>query len=291
MRTGSSTNISASASSPPRPVTRSRPRMRSIRPGISTSPTAAIIGSVSAPTSSGARSITSRPQGAEQQLFFEQYAQTLKSYERVFGESAPADLWPPAARRLIDDPKARRVHPRDGFLVTRRQRARPCSSCRLCSSLPSGRRTKNMSLGPFDLTGGPFLILYIVLLVATVIAGFVIPRRLRPQGRDATGHRRRPARLPRRRALPLQRRARRPAAGDAGADHGTQERFRILSRELGPRPPKRSVLALPSPIALAEIERALKPYGEPVERRADRGRPADDDENAPISASARSSPI
>lgn len=61
--------------------------------------------------------------GAEQQLYFAQYAETLKSYERVFGERAPADLWPGAARRLIEDPKARRVHPRDGFFITWRQAA------------------------------------------------------------------------------------------------------------------------------------------------------------------------
>src|SRR6478672_7999231 len=52
---------------------------------------------------------------------FERYAETLQSYERAFGESAPADLWPNAARSLIDDPRARRVHPRDGFVVTRMQ--------------------------------------------------------------------------------------------------------------------------------------------------------------------------
>jgi hypothetical protein len=51
--------------------------------------------------------------------FFERYAETLQSYERVFGECAPVDLWPNAARRLLQDPKARRFHPRDGFLVTR----------------------------------------------------------------------------------------------------------------------------------------------------------------------------
>lgn len=55
--------------------------------------------------------------------YFERYAETLRSYERVFGESAPADLWPKAARRLIDDPRARRIHPRDGFIVTRMQAA------------------------------------------------------------------------------------------------------------------------------------------------------------------------
>ncbi|MDB5674597.1 MAG: rane protein [Sphingomonas bacterium] len=41
-----------------------------------------------------------------------------------------------------------------------------------------------MSLGPFDLTGGPFLTLYVVLLVLTLIAGIVIPRWLRPEGRS-----------------------------------------------------------------------------------------------------------
>ena len=42
-----------------------------------------------------------------------------------------------------------------------------------------------MSLGPFDLSGGPFLTLYIVLLTCTIVAGFVIPHWLRPEGRAA----------------------------------------------------------------------------------------------------------
>ncbi|MFM5893638.1 MAG: glycine-rich domain-containing protein [Novosphingobium sp.] len=54
----------------------------------------------------------------ERGRFFEQYAQTLKLYEQAFGP-APADIWPAAARRLLDDPRARRVHPRDGLIVSR----------------------------------------------------------------------------------------------------------------------------------------------------------------------------
>jgi hypothetical protein len=54
----------------------------------------------------------------ERNRFFDQYAQTLRSYEAVFG-SPPADLWPSAARRLLDDPRARRVHPRDGVVLRR----------------------------------------------------------------------------------------------------------------------------------------------------------------------------
>ncbi|RSY83171.1 TIGR04222 domain-containing membrane protein [Sphingomonas koreensis] len=40
-----------------------------------------------------------------------------------------------------------------------------------------------MSLGPFDWTGGPFLILYLVLLVTVVIAGVMIPAWHLPEGR------------------------------------------------------------------------------------------------------------
>jgi uncharacterized protein (TIGR04222 family) len=41
-----------------------------------------------------------------------------------------------------------------------------------------------MSYGPFDLTGGPFLILYVVLLVAAIIAAVMIPRRMRLAGQQ-----------------------------------------------------------------------------------------------------------
>jgi hypothetical protein len=53
----------------------------------------------------------------EQHRFYEQYAATLRSYERTFGHAPATEIWPSAARRLIDDPRARRVHPRDGIVV------------------------------------------------------------------------------------------------------------------------------------------------------------------------------
>ena len=55
----------------------------------------------------------------EQHRFFDQYAETLRAYEAAFGTAPPADLWPDAARRLRDDPRARRVHPRDAFILPR----------------------------------------------------------------------------------------------------------------------------------------------------------------------------
>lgn len=54
---------------------------------------------------------------AEGQRYFEQYAATLKSYEAVFRVTAPTDIWPTASQRLLDDPRARRVHPREGVIV------------------------------------------------------------------------------------------------------------------------------------------------------------------------------
>jgi hypothetical protein len=54
---------------------------------------------------------------AETHRFHAQYAATLAAYEAAFGAPPPEDLWPPAAQRLRDDPRARRVHPRDGLVV------------------------------------------------------------------------------------------------------------------------------------------------------------------------------
>ena len=55
----------------------------------------------------------------ERSRFFDQYARTLHRYEQVFGAPPPDDVWPDATRRLIDDPRARRVHPRDGVVLPR----------------------------------------------------------------------------------------------------------------------------------------------------------------------------
>ncbi|MEG3180927.1 glycine-rich domain-containing protein [Sphingomonas sp. LT1P40] len=62
--------------------------------------------------------------GAEEQhRFFRQYADTLARYEAAFGAPPPSDIWPAAARRLLDDPRARRVHPRDAIILSRPQAA------------------------------------------------------------------------------------------------------------------------------------------------------------------------
>ncbi|MBX9815572.1 MAG: hypothetical protein A4S12_02445 [Proteobacteria bacterium SG_bin5] len=55
----------------------------------------------------------------ERHRFFRQYADTLAAYEAAFGTLPPYDIWPSARRRLLLDPRARRVHPRQAMIVPR----------------------------------------------------------------------------------------------------------------------------------------------------------------------------
>jgi len=57
---------------------------------------------------------------AERARYFEQYAQTLKSYEAVFGEPPPVDVWPAAAQRFGRDPHGFRVNPYAVIILPRR---------------------------------------------------------------------------------------------------------------------------------------------------------------------------
>jgi uncharacterized protein (TIGR04222 family) len=123
-----------------------------------------------------------------------------------------------------------------------------------------------MSLGPFDLSGEPFLILYLVLLVAAIIAGVMIPRRMRPEGRrhNVTD----PDQLAYLAGGKLRFTdtvvARMLAAGTLVM--ATKTKFMS-----GTRPPRMtaaegSVLHLTAPFGWAAVQRALNPYAEPVAR-------------------------
>ena len=122
-----------------------------------------------------------------------------------------------------------------------------------------------MSLGPFDLTGGPFLQLYGALLVLTLIAGFIIPRWLRPEGRAPrntdTDH------------LAF-------LAGGAPRLAETVTARLLATRQLvmdgkkflaggpgGATPTERSVLALPQPSNWSAILRAIVGHVDPIRER------------------------
>lgn len=123
-----------------------------------------------------------------------------------------------------------------------------------------------MSLGPFDLTGGPFLILYGALLVAAIIAGVMIPRRMRPDGRRhnvtdpdqiaylAGGKARLVDALV----------ARMLATGTLVM--ATKTRFTGGSRSASPSMAERSVLALSAPFGWTALQGALRGHVSPVER-------------------------
>jgi len=57
---------------------------------------------------------------AERDKHYEQYAMTLKTYEKTFGP-APEDIWPDSYKRFYIDPQARRVNPREYLIIPRRQ--------------------------------------------------------------------------------------------------------------------------------------------------------------------------
>jgi uncharacterized protein (TIGR04222 family) len=121
-----------------------------------------------------------------------------------------------------------------------------------------------MSLGPFDLTAEPFLQLYMILFATTIVAGFIIPRWLRPDGRSA--------RMTDTRQLAY-------LAGGATrfADAVVtrllaaralvligKKSFHVAARSGGDTPADRSVLAIPGEVRWPVIEMALKPYSQPV---------------------------
>lgn len=124
-----------------------------------------------------------------------------------------------------------------------------------------------MGLGPFDLTGGPFLILYGVLMVAAIVAGIVIPIRLRPPGRRqsvtdpdalawlAGG----PARF-------VEALVARLLANGALVLSGRRG-FAAVPGRSGATAAEQRVLALSAPIKWTTILSQVKDYAEPVERR------------------------
>ncbi len=56
----------------------------------------------------------------ERSRYYNQYADTLASYEQAFGAPPPVDIWPPAQRRFLIDPDAFRVNPADAIVIERR---------------------------------------------------------------------------------------------------------------------------------------------------------------------------
>lgn len=121
-----------------------------------------------------------------------------------------------------------------------------------------------MSLGPFDLTAEPFLQLYMILFATVIVAGFIIPRWLRPDGRSA-------------RVTDTRQLAYLAGGATRFADAVVtrllaaralvligKKSFHVAARSGGDTPADRSVLAIPGEVRWPVIEMALKPYAQPV---------------------------
>ncbi|MDK2769515.1 MAG: TIGR04222 domain-containing membrane protein [Sphingomonas sp.] len=126
-----------------------------------------------------------------------------------------------------------------------------------------------MPLGVFDWTGGPFLTLYIALLLIVILLGIVIPGRMRPEGRN------RPVSDPEQLAylsggsarLAETVTARLLAAKSLAL--GAKGKLDILSHSAATRA-ETGVLALTAPLDWSRIERAVRPQASRIQSDLER---------------------
>ena len=127
--------------------------------------------------------------GHEQsRLHYDQYAQTLASYQRWFGPP-PADYWPDARTQTASPARWRRVDLTRGWLLPRPAWPRPSWAQLLAATMLLGVAPllQALPLNPLDYSGPAFLLLYLVLILLG--AGIVVLVRRRFRGdSDAVPH-------------------------------------------------------------------------------------------------------
>lgn len=124
-----------------------------------------------------------RGRRGETQRFRELYAETLASYQRCFGPIDEA-IWEPASERFADGGRWRRVDLARQFVLPRPrwpgraiwQRLGLAAALSLLAA-PAVALTPN----PLDWSGGEFLLLYLGLLLATILAAYVLRRPAGPE--------------------------------------------------------------------------------------------------------------
>ncbi|MGE4069796.1 MAG: TIGR04222 domain-containing membrane protein [Lysobacterales bacterium] len=123
--------------------------------------------------------------GREESLRYrEQYAQTIALYEDYFGET-PLDLWPGTRERFAAKPAWITVeHGRYWLLPKPRWpgAASACAALLALATLLQVRSALALSSNPLDWTGGPFLQLYLALMVTALIGAWWLRRSLRETG-------------------------------------------------------------------------------------------------------------
>ena len=109
---------------------------------------------------------------AEGRKHWAMYRQTLESYRRIFGEDPPRDVWPPPFERFDPHSQQRTVNVRDYWIVAKpgwwpRTLRRRASLAVCLLPVPA------VGLGPLDLKGPEFLVLffglYLILFIGAII--------------------------------------------------------------------------------------------------------------------------
>jgi uncharacterized protein (TIGR04222 family) len=136
--------------------------------------------------------------GAERAKHRDWYRATLESYDRIFGEAAPADLWPPTAVRFGPASQFARLNTQQNWILPKPQWVQDFSLAQLRPSLPSlhpralvmvglclGLSSVMVgcqgSLNPLDISGPDFLGFYIWLNCIVVGMALMLRRMLQPR--------------------------------------------------------------------------------------------------------------
>lgn len=125
--------------------------------------------------------------GAQESIRYDaQYRDTVATYEHVFDEPPPPDIWPDAEQRFGVDLACRRVNidrnwviPKPHWLQRRARTRRVAAAIALPVPLVLAELTN-----PLDLRGGDFLWLFGVLAAAAVGSGYALRRLFHPAGDD-----------------------------------------------------------------------------------------------------------
>lgn len=110
----------------------------------------------------------------ESRKHWSMYRQTLVSYRRIFGEEAPADIWPPPLDRFDPHSQPRVVNARD-YWILRKPNWWP-GRLRRKTVVAAGVFPLAVGLGPLDLRGPEFLLLFFGLFAMFYAASIVYSR-------------------------------------------------------------------------------------------------------------------
>jgi uncharacterized protein (TIGR04222 family) len=130
----------------------------------------------------------SRARKGDVQRFADSYAETLAAYADAFGPP-PEPFWPGTRERFRHPARFRRIDIERHFVIARPQLPSLRTIGMMLAALVlafAARSVFATAFNPLDWNGGQFLILYIVLAIACLIATIVWRRHLRDNG--ATGN-------------------------------------------------------------------------------------------------------